>query len=179
VGSLSCSIWSRSGHGRPYPCTKCGQLCGQPVGFPGVGRAQPRCPQVPCCVPNRLYLLSTSATRWANCSDGGRSTPSTALTSTTAFISSGTASLSNPGDSWFRLGRAKVEPQLRPGHATDGGRADSPTPGIARVLFGRTVGRPVPNRDQPERGLGDFWFGPPTSPSTTARPHQPSQTLSA
>ena len=29
------AIWSRSDYGRTYPCTQCGQLCGQPVGFRG------------------------------------------------------------------------------------------------------------------------------------------------
>ena len=83
--------------------------------------------------------------------------------------------LCNPGDerlgprSAARTGRGRPS---RDRATTEPG--NTPTPGVASVSFGRTVGRPVPNRDRLEPG------NPRSATAADSHPPiQPSQTFSA
>ena len=106
---------SRSGHGTPYPCTQCGQLCGQLGTNRGqAGRPKIR-PHLEAGVPTASHHLSTSAPRSLACRNEVTSTPSTLLTTAVVVISSRTLLFTNVGDE--RLGRGGP-PANRPRTAT-------------------------------------------------------------
>ena len=122
---------SRADHGQADPCTECGQLCGQPGTFRGLNDPAVNRPQPRRRVPTVLHDLSTSVTRCPACDDGGRSTPSTGLTTAVAVSSSRTLLLNNGGDE--RLGRWSAQttttghddrPQPRRGRCSGPGNTD-------------------------------------------------------
>jgi hypothetical protein len=89
---------SRPGHGRPHPCTPCAQPCGQHGLDRGQDGPNNNAPHNAAMVPTAHHQVSTSAPRSVACDNGGRSTPSTPLTTATAVISSRALLLSNVGD---------------------------------------------------------------------------------
>ena len=128
---LFSGIRSRRYNSRPSSFTLCGQPCGQPGGFRGSKVSGDKRPQRRSGVPTALHPLSTSATRWAACGDGGRSTLSTGLTTAVAVSSSRTLLLNNGGDE--RLGRWSAQttttghddrPQPRRGRCSGPGNTD-------------------------------------------------------
>ena len=110
---LFSGIRSRRYNSRPSSFTLCGQPCGQPGGFRGSKVSGDKRPQRRSGVPTALHPLSTSATRWAACGDGGRSTLSTGLTTAVAVSSSRTLLLNNRGDE--RLARWSGPPPTTAG----------------------------------------------------------------
>lgn len=148
---------SRSDHGPRYPCTQCGQLCGQLWTIRGQAWCSRIRPHFTAGVPTGRHHLSTSAPRSLACGNGAASTPSTLLTTAVVVISSRTLLFTSVGDE--RLGRGGP-PANRPRTAlstTGPGKVFRgvlpgpvaervPTPGTSRVWFGRTVGRPVARR---------------------------------
>ncbi len=121
---------SRSDHDPRYPCTQCGQLCGQL----GTTRGQAGCPtirpQFRASVPIAPHHLSTPAPRSLACRNGVTSTPSTLLTTAVVVISSRTLLFTSVGDE--RLGRGGP-PANRPRTATG-------TTGPGRVFRGGAPG---------------------------------------
>ena len=95
---------SRSDHDSRYPCTQCGQLCGQL----GTTRGQAGCPtihpQFRATVPTAPHQLSTSAPRSLACRNAAASTPSTLLTTAVVVISSRTLLFTSVGDERLGLG---------------------------------------------------------------------------
>ena len=152
-----CDPGSRSDHGPRYPCTQCGQLCGQLWTIRGQAGGSRIRPHFEASIPTAAHHLSTSAPRFLACKNGAGSTPSTLLTTAVVVISSRTLLFTNVGDE--RLGRggppatalerrrahsgpARDVPEVLPGSSAE----RVPTPGTGRVRFGRTVGRPVARR---------------------------------
>lgn len=94
---------SRSDHGPRYPCTQCGQLCGQLWTIRGQAGCSKIRPHFTAGVPTARHHLSTSAPRSLACGNEGASTPSTLLTTAVVVISSRTLLFTSVGDE--RLGR--------------------------------------------------------------------------